>query len=404
MIKRILRIVVASPSDVQNERETLPKVLSELNRGIAADRGIQLEMCRWETDAYPGFHPEGPQGLIDPTLRIEDCDVLIAIFWKRFGTPAKGARSGTEYEILTARAARQKHGRPQIMCYFNQKPYKPRSTAEATKWARVLEFQENFPKEGLWWGYRGTRQFEDLVRNHLTNLIRQMGDIPEKNAGVAHAPGNYVTKPFYHRAIWMTTDLEKLAEMEGFKRVAEIEEMGDCIFFSATKTFRKKRILFAFWCDPDDRPGHLSDFLRNQYEPIWLPVFKHNPEYWKYESRLAFVLTNGAARENEISRFLEPFTHTCIRLPFGIYVGPGLDLTDSEKYWTSTIYETMLILDGITNYSVMKESLLCALNWLRSELGRLYLEGNYFDDRQRRPLFPHAGPELLEALKRRRLA
>ena len=51
-------------------------VLEELNNGIARDRGLRLELARWETDAYPGFHPEGPQGLIDAILRIEDGDVL----------------------------------------------------------------------------------------------------------------------------------------------------------------------------------------------------------------------------------------------------------------------------------------------------------------------------------------
>jgi hypothetical protein len=86
---QILRIVAASPGDVQAERNALPTVVEELNNGIAKDRGLRLELARWETDAYTGFHPEGPQGLIDDILRIEDCDILIGIFWKRFGTPCR---------------------------------------------------------------------------------------------------------------------------------------------------------------------------------------------------------------------------------------------------------------------------------------------------------------------------
>lgn len=96
---RILRIVVASPSDVQAERDSVAAVVEDLNNGIAEDRGLRLVVSRWETDAYPGFHPEGPQGLIDPILSIEECDVLIGIFWKRFGTPIRDARSGTEHEF-----------------------------------------------------------------------------------------------------------------------------------------------------------------------------------------------------------------------------------------------------------------------------------------------------------------
>jgi hypothetical protein len=58
---QILRIVVASPGDVQAERNALTMVVEELNRGIAGDRSLRLELGRWETDAYPGFHPEGPR-------------------------------------------------------------------------------------------------------------------------------------------------------------------------------------------------------------------------------------------------------------------------------------------------------------------------------------------------------
>jgi hypothetical protein len=169
----IKRIVVASPGDVQAERNALPAVVEELNNGIARDRGIRLELAPWETDAYPGFHPEGPQGLIDAILRIEDCDVLIGIFWKRFGTPVKDAKSGTEHDFRRAYEAWQQHRRPHIMVYFNQRAYSPRTKEETDQWGEVLEFRRHFPKEGLWWPYRGKAQFEGLVRNHLTQVLRQ---------------------------------------------------------------------------------------------------------------------------------------------------------------------------------------------------------------------------------------
>jgi hypothetical protein len=119
---QLLRIVVASPGDVQSERDALVAVVEELNHGLCQERGLRLELVRWETDAYPGFHPEGPQGLIDPVLRIADCDLLIGIFWKRFGTSVHDAQSGTEHEFLTAYHAWQQHRKPQIMVYFNQRP------------------------------------------------------------------------------------------------------------------------------------------------------------------------------------------------------------------------------------------------------------------------------------------
>ena len=44
----ILRIVVASPGDVQAKRDLLPGIIDELNRGVAADRGLRLELSRWD--------------------------------------------------------------------------------------------------------------------------------------------------------------------------------------------------------------------------------------------------------------------------------------------------------------------------------------------------------------------
>jgi HEAT repeat protein len=170
--KRIMRIVVASPGDVQAERDTVPTVIDELNRGMAAERDLRLELYRWEADAYPGFHPAGPQGLIDPILRIEDCDILIGIFWKRFGTPTTDAQSGTEHEILCAFEAWRRNRRPQIMVYFNQQEYKLKSKEETDQQEQVLNFKRRFPKEGLWWEYNGETQFERLVRIHLTQFIR----------------------------------------------------------------------------------------------------------------------------------------------------------------------------------------------------------------------------------------
>jgi hypothetical protein len=169
---RILRVVVASATDVQAERDAVPHIVDYLNNSVARDRGLRLEVTRWETDAFPTFHAHGPQGAIDETLRIDECDLLIAIFWKRFGTPVADARSGTEHELRLAYTSWQTTGHPQIMLYFKEQPAVPRSKAEADQWAQVLDLREHFPEEGLWWSYQSKSHFEDLLREHLTHFIR----------------------------------------------------------------------------------------------------------------------------------------------------------------------------------------------------------------------------------------
>jgi len=49
-LKRV-RLFVASPSDVMAERTALAGLVDELNRGVCVEKGIALELVRWETHA-----------------------------------------------------------------------------------------------------------------------------------------------------------------------------------------------------------------------------------------------------------------------------------------------------------------------------------------------------------------
>lgn len=171
MDRKVLRVVVASPGDVARERGAVTKVLDDINHGIARAKDILCEVWRWETDVYPQFHPEGAQGAIDRMLRIEDCDLLIGIFWKRFGTPVKGAASGTEHEIRQAHEAWRAKRRPQVMLYFNQRPYSPQSQDELDQWGKVLAFKGEFQNAGPLRHYRGANNFEALLRRDVTAFL-----------------------------------------------------------------------------------------------------------------------------------------------------------------------------------------------------------------------------------------
>lgn len=169
----LLRIVVASPGDVNTERDCVEGVAAELNRGLADVLGLRLDVIRWETDAFPGFNAGGSQGHIDTALRIEESDLVVGIFWKRFGTPVADAASGTEHEIRNAYRSWEKSGQPQIMVYFNQMPPLNPTSEETAQWQQVKQFQRDpLFKQGLWWNYDGAGAFEKLVREHLTQYLR----------------------------------------------------------------------------------------------------------------------------------------------------------------------------------------------------------------------------------------
>ena len=64
-------------------------IVADLNRIIDSQFGLELRVLRWETDAYLAFHLEGPQGQVDEALQIDNCDIMVGIFWKRFSTPVR---------------------------------------------------------------------------------------------------------------------------------------------------------------------------------------------------------------------------------------------------------------------------------------------------------------------------
>jgi hypothetical protein len=166
-----IRVVVVSPGDVARERVVAQSVVDELNRGVVRDRECRLSLWRWEIDARPGMHLEGPQGVIDELMQIQDADIVVGVFWKRFGTPTAAADSGTEHELRRAWAAWQRQGRPEVMVYFCTRAASPRTSDELAQWQRVLEFQHALPEQQLWWRYRTVAGFERLLREHLTALL-----------------------------------------------------------------------------------------------------------------------------------------------------------------------------------------------------------------------------------------
>jgi hypothetical protein len=170
----VVRVVLASPGDVKDERDVVAAVVEEVNTLTAHRDGLDLELLRWETDAFSGFHAEGPQGLIDDVLKIEESSIVIGIFWKRFGTPVKDAGSGTEHEILRAYESWQSKGRPEIMLYFKTAPFSPSSTSELEQMGAVLKFRERIKNEAVYFSFDSPVEFERMLRRHLSEVVRRL--------------------------------------------------------------------------------------------------------------------------------------------------------------------------------------------------------------------------------------
>jgi AbrB family looped-hinge helix DNA binding protein len=169
----VLRVVLASPSDVKREREAFTKVIEQVNSDTARPAGFHLDLWRWETDSRPGFNPLGPQGLIDALLKIDQCDLFVGIFWNRIGSPTKFGKTGTEHEFETAYKAWKRKKSPDIMFYFNEKPSNLTSDLDLAQRGKVLEFKRSFPEEGFSWNYKGQAEFIKYANEHLRKFVNE---------------------------------------------------------------------------------------------------------------------------------------------------------------------------------------------------------------------------------------
>lgn len=171
---RTVRILVASPGDVSDERDAVSDTVNSINATlltIMPDLGVTLEVVRWESHAVPSMGRA--QAVINEQLG--PIDIFVGLMATRFGTPTGVAGSGTEEEFRLAYDSWTRSGTPQIMFYFCSKPAAPPSSLEELDQLRqVLEFKAELEQKGLVWRYSSLAEFKDQLRRHLNATIARV--------------------------------------------------------------------------------------------------------------------------------------------------------------------------------------------------------------------------------------
>ncbi len=295
---RQFRIVLASPGDVASERDAVSRVVQELNRTVAPHVDHELRLSRWETDVAPGASPDGPQGLVDQRLQIGDADVLIGVFWRRFGTPTRDAGSGTEHEFRLAYESWKKTGRPRLMIYFSGKPYAPQIPEDVAQWSKVLDFKVNFPKEGLYWDYKSVSQFEALARVHLTQVVLE--------SAAAVAPRRRAIQGLFETAVDNSRDLRFVYSSTSVSHFVDYE--GNPIDYDFTE--RERRVTAI----PDAQGigiiHHLLEMAgkRERIDVVTAHDFKES--YWEDDVILIGSQNANPRSQEALERHGSPFRFT----------------------------------------------------------------------------------------------
>jgi hypothetical protein len=185
--EKVLSVFLASPSDVQAERDIVSEVINELNFVWSKQLGLRMELIRWETSVYPGLGSD-PQDVVNSQV-IPNFDLFVGIMWHRFGTPTQRAASGTYEEFQAAKSRWEKSpSSVDVMFYFKDAPISPNSV-DIVQLGQVQEFRKELGVSGLYSSFLSVDDFEKKIRNHLSLRAQKWSDNPiPVLSGTALAP------------------------------------------------------------------------------------------------------------------------------------------------------------------------------------------------------------------------
>jgi hypothetical protein len=163
---KVFRVLIASPSDVIDERDIAVKTIQEWNDLNSPERRIVMLPLRWETHSAPEYGTR-PQEVIN-RLVVDHCDLVIGIFWTRVGTPTGVADSGTLEEI--ERVANQ--DKP-VMLYFSQIRQDP-NNIDIAQLAKLRDFRQKVMPKALVESYSSQIEFRDKLAKQLEIQLRSL--------------------------------------------------------------------------------------------------------------------------------------------------------------------------------------------------------------------------------------
>jgi Domain of unknown function (DUF4062) len=170
------RVLIASPSDMAKERKAATEAVNDWNAQHAVAESIVLLLVKWETHATPKSGVR-PQEAINYQL-VRRCDILVGMFWTRFGSSTGVAESGTVEEIDQFVAS----GKPALL-YFSNRPIDPNKIA-VKQHKKLKAFKNATYKRALTGVFAGLNDLRQTLVRHLMEQVREMKvSIPPRRVG-----------------------------------------------------------------------------------------------------------------------------------------------------------------------------------------------------------------------------
>jgi hypothetical protein len=167
MTRREIRVFLASPGDLEAERQIFYELLPQLGSAL----GVEFIPTGYEL--APATVGERPQDLINRA--VDACDVFVVAFhrrWEQGAADSVGAASYTEEEFNRALRRYGETGTPTILCFF--KNIELHALADpGPQLAKVLEFKRRLEESGrvLYRTFDSEADFTHELESHLKAYV-----------------------------------------------------------------------------------------------------------------------------------------------------------------------------------------------------------------------------------------
>lgn len=162
----VLNVLIASPSDVPEEREAITESLYEWNALNSHETGFVLLPVKWESHSAPAMG-DRPQGIINNQV-VRNCDMLIGAFWTRLGSPTGVEESGTVEEIKWF----LKQQKP-VMLYYSKKQV-DLDLIDTQQLEKLKEFKKSIRDKGIQEQYTNVDELKMKLSRQLTIVLREV--------------------------------------------------------------------------------------------------------------------------------------------------------------------------------------------------------------------------------------
>ena len=158
-----IRVLIASPGDLQYEREATKEVIQAWNDINSYEQKRVLLPVMWETHSAPmlGNHP---QKIVNKQV-VEKCDMAVALFWSRIGSATDTHISGTVEEI-EAFLGKSKT----VMVYFSNQHLRP-DDINIESLSKLREYKDYLHKIGLVGSFDSIQDYKEKLLRDLSTIV-----------------------------------------------------------------------------------------------------------------------------------------------------------------------------------------------------------------------------------------